>query len=609
MMHGQASKAASHFWYICDSVPAAKRFCAPDGACLVEIRSNGQMTILPPSVHPSGETYAFDCDDAPGRIEVAELCRKVARLAAAALLARHWPAKGQRHDASLALAGMLLRASWNEDDVAKFVEAVAKAAGDEEAPQRTRDVVSTAKRLAAGRETTGGKTLATLFGNDVVTRVCDWLWLPLHAKPRVSVPANFSEQIKWPDALAKEAFHGLVGEIVAAIEPHSEADPAALLMQLLVVTGNAIGRGPFFMVEEHQHNVNLFTVIVGLISKARKGTSWSRIAALLGAVDSFWTENRIHGGVASGEGIVWHVRDPILKRDKLVDDGIEDKRLLLLESEFAQPLAVIERQGNTTSEILRRAWDGTPLQTLTKNNSARATGAHISMIGHVTRDELLRHLSQTEIANGLANRFIFCLAERSKTLPEGSDLDHAQLSPLIEKLRAAIAFARDTGEMKRDPEARRIWREVYPELSQGKPGLLGAVTSRAEAQVLRLSMVYALLNCPPEICCEHLQGALAVWDYAESSCRYIFGDALGDPVADDILRALRAKPEGLTRSEIRDFFGRHRSEAEISRALGTLLQDHLVSFFIEETPGRPVEHWFTHFRGCDKSDLSDRRAV
>ena len=93
MMHGQASKAASHFWYIRDSVPAAKRFCAPDGACLVEIRSNGQMTILPPSVHPSGETYAFDCDDAPGRIEVAELCRKVARLAAAALLARHWPAK------------------------------------------------------------------------------------------------------------------------------------------------------------------------------------------------------------------------------------------------------------------------------------------------------------------------------------------------------------------------------------------------------------------------------------------------------------------------------------------------------------------------------------
>lgn len=429
----------------------------------------------------------------------------------------------------------------------------------------------------------------------------------VNANGNGDVPRDLLEQSKWPGPPAAAAFHGLPGEIVRAIEPHSEADPTALLLQLLVGAGSTIGSGPFFTVEQHQHHVNLFTVIVGLTSKARKGTSWSRIAALFGAVDPFWTENRIHGGVASGEGIIWHVRDPILKGETLIDDGVQDKRLLLLESEFAQPLAVIERPGNTTSEILRRAWDGTALQTLTKNSSARATGAHISMIGHVTREELLRHLSQTEIANGLANRFIFCCAQRSKTLPEGSDLSLSQLSPLIERLRTAITFARGTGEMKRDPDARKMWSAVYPDLSEGKPGLFGAVTSRAEAQVLRLSMVYALLDCSAEIRCEHLQSALAMWNYAESSCRYIFGDALGDPVADEILRALRAKPGGLTRSEIRDLFGRHRSEAEIGRALGTLLQYRLANFRPEQTGGRPVERWFGQGRGCDKSDLSDQR--
>jgi hypothetical protein len=109
---------------------------------------------------------------------------------------------------------------------------------------------------------------------------------------------------------------------------------------------------------------------------------------LFSIVDEFWAENKIHGGVGSGEGIIWNLRDPILKEGKQINEGVVDKRLLLLETEFAQVLAVIERQGATVSEILRRAWDGTTLQTLVKNNPARATGAHVSMLGHITKSEL-----------------------------------------------------------------------------------------------------------------------------------------------------------------------------------------------------------------------------
>ena len=85
----------------------------------------------------------------------------------------------------------------------------------------------------------------------------------------------------WPDPLAEEAYYGLAGEIVKAIEPHSEADPAALLMQLLVGCGNIIGRKPFFVTEETLQYMSLYVVLVGQTAKARKGTSWGRTRGTL----------------------------------------------------------------------------------------------------------------------------------------------------------------------------------------------------------------------------------------------------------------------------------------------------------------------------------------
>jgi hypothetical protein len=129
------------------------------------------------------------------------------------------------------------------------------------------------------------------------------------------------------------------------------------------------------------------------------------------------------------------------------------------------------------------------------------------------------------------------------------------------------AFARNVAEMTRDAEACTLWTEVYEGLSEGKLGLLGAVTSRAEAQVMRLACVYALLDCSRIIRKPHLEAALDVWRYCEESARFIFGDSLGDPVADEILRSLRAATDGLTRTELSNLFGRNRSAREIGRAL------------------------------------------
>jgi hypothetical protein len=140
-------------------------------------------------------------------------------------------------------------------------------------------------------------------------------------------------------------------------------------------------------------------------------------------------------------------------------------------------------------------------------------------------------------------------------------------------------------------DARPLWHQVYPELSNGAPGLLEAVTSRAEAQVTRLACVYALLDRSAVIERVHLEAALALWSYCADSAQYIFGDRLGYPLADEILQALRSQPEGLTRWQIRRLLGHHVKSVEIDQALQFLAKQGLAGFEVEQTEGRPAERW------------------
>jgi Protein of unknown function (DUF3987) len=121
-------------------------------------------------------------------------------------------------------------------------------------------------------------------------------------------------------------------------------------------------------------------------------------------------------GLSSGEGLIWTLRDPTGQ-----DPGAVDKRLLVVEPEFASVLKAASREISTLSPTLRSAWDGRPLAVLTRTAPARATNAHVSIIGHITQTELRRYASAIEIANGLLNRFLLLGVSRVRLLPEGGD--------------------------------------------------------------------------------------------------------------------------------------------------------------------------------------------
>jgi RepB DNA-primase from phage plasmid len=402
---------------------------------------------------------------------------------------------------------------------------------------------------------------------------------------------------EWP-TMDEAAYRGLFGDIVETVEPHTEGDPVAVLTGAIVAVGNAMGRGPYVQIGATKHRTNLFIGHVGETAKGRKGSAWKPVQDIMHASDAHWTENRIASGLSSGEGLISEVRDPIQVSDgdggtKTVDEGVADKRLLVMESELSQALKMMKREGNTLSPVMRNAWDGETLRTMVKHSPHRATDPHISVAGHITLAELTRYLTETEMANGLANRFQWFLVRRSKSLPFGGDWYTVNLAPVTSKLAGILEYANQNVRMSWGEDARSLWCEAYDVLTEDRPGMFGAITARAEAQALRLAMIYALVDYSHEIRRSHVESALAVWEYAEASALYCFGDATGDPDADKVLGTLRRTEGGLTRTEISEMFGRNKSRQELDRIREALIKAGKlrVSLKPEDGSKKPVERW------------------
>ena len=107
----------------------------------------------------------------------------------------------------------------------------------------------------------------------------------------------------------------------------------------------------------------------------------------------------------------------------MLDPGVEDKRVLVIEGEFGNVLRVLARQGNTLSGVLRLGWDGDDLRSMTKQSPVKATRPHVSLAGHITQHELAKYLSDVEVFGGLGNRILWAAVKRSKLLPCPEDVD------------------------------------------------------------------------------------------------------------------------------------------------------------------------------------------
>jgi len=389
----------------------------------------------------------------------------------------------------------------------------------------------------------------------------------------------------WPAPPAPAVYHELLGEIVTRIAPHTEADPVAILTQLLVAFGAAVGRGAWFTVEATRHHANEFMLLVGDSSKARKGSSWDHVRRLLAQVDAT-IEQRVLTGLSSGEGLIWAVRDPSGQ-----DPGISDQRLLIIEPEFASVLKASSREISTLSPTLRCAWDGRPLAILTRTAPARATQAHIALIGHITQTELRRHTTTLELANGYLNRILIVACRRQRLLPEGGHHDPLHDSGLPRLLAATLKHAQAARQIRLDPDARELWHHAYQQLAQPHDGIIGQITARAEAHTIRLALIYALADAAKQISPQHLHAALALHDYTARSAAWALQRATGQPLAEQIHAALRHTPAGLTRSQISDTLKHNQPAGRLDDALHALHTAGRATMTQIATGGRPAQLW------------------
>ena len=430
--------------------------------------------------------------------------------------------------------------------------------------------------------------------------------------------------LRFPSELGADAFCGLAGEIVRTIEPYTEADAAALLVTTLTMFGNAIGRGPHFLAGDLEHATNVFVCVVGETGVGRKGTSAEAIRRPMGEADESWRPC-IKSGLVSGEGVIHAVRDPRNERRKprkgehpdadglvedVVDAGAEDKRLLALLPEFASILSVFRRKDNTLSAVLRDLWDRGEAQTLSKNAPERATGALVSVLAHITPHELRATLDSTDIANGFANRFLFIASKRARLLSRGGSVPFAVRYALSPRITDALGHARGLTEVATSDDAWELWDGQYERLATPPPGLVGAITARAAPLVRRLALLYALMDQCDQVHVEHLRAAFEVWRYAEESVRWVFGDRLGDRIADRCLVLLRdAGAAGMSRTELRDQLGHREAADRIADALQLLEDAALARYIKEPTGGRSAERWFAivseQAKGRDTTDTTD----
>lgn len=392
------------------------------------------------------------------------------------------------------------------------------------------------------------------------------------------------------------AFQGPIGEFVKYIEPITEAHPAAILGQALTMFGNIIGArdiddpGPGYRVEGGHQKTNLYLMLVGESAHAGKGDSLSRVKHFLKHLDPAW---KIISGIQSGEALISANVDEEEQETtaiiqgtptKLMKKGAVDKRCMVVESEFSRVIHVASRQGSTITDTMRSMWDEGEGQTNAKASQQKASNVTLSIIGHTTNTDLSRGMSDDDLRNGFGARFLYVHAERTQRLPSAPDIPNDDLIELLAPMHAALEFAQTEAptDYGFSPEAWHLWKQIV-DLGDKRVEKLGdtvenTLQGRDRPQMRRMAVIYAVADCSDVIEVQHLRAAQAFWDYCFDSAMYIFGNRIGDPMADKLYRALIEYAPGLTTTEInKKVFGGNKSKAQITRALDILMDRGIIT--------------------------------
>ncbi|ARF56632.1 DnaB-like helicase N-terminal domain-containing protein [Streptomyces gilvosporeus] len=384
-----------------------------------------------------------------------------------------------------------------------------------------------------------------------------------------------------------DVFCGWVGDTVRELDPTTEADPVAVLVNLLSAAGAVIGRRPHLMVGNDRHPCLIWALTIGPTASGRKGSATSTARRVLAeAVPDFFGPEHTPRGLNSGEGLIEYVKDD---DSDAPAPATLDKRLWVLESEYAVTMSRGRREGSSLPGVLRQAWDGDSLGSMVRD-SLKATDPHIAILGHITPEEFRAKMQDSEMAGGTYNRFLPIFCHRNLILPGARGASPELIANLASGWRTVLADAARVEHVKFSNDAWDLYcQEVYPALSDDSAGgAIAQFTARAAPYVQRVAMVYALCDHTDTIAEPHMRAAWHLLNYARASAVHLLGNVSGDPKVNKLADAVRrAGPGGLAADQIRRLF-KNTTRLERDRLAGELLDQPGYVRTRRQGKGRPT---------------------
>lgn len=399
--------------------------------------------------------------------------------------------------------------------------------------------------------------------------------------------------------------YGLIGEVARAGSQDTETNALAIAANFMVYLSCAIGRGVYLPVGNTHHHARLFCLHIGRSGRGRKGDAVSlvlRIDQALRTMGEAFAPQIHRGGLSTREGLVALIHDGYRQGQQEVPP-VGDKRLWVVESEFANVLHQGRRHGNTLSAALRDCWDGVDLKPATKSNRLYVSDPHVGLSGAISPSELIGLMTGRDLTNGFANRFLMIWAERTRMLPFPKETPEAVVEHLARRTLEVLAFVqadrhheRPQLRMSLSPQAQ--WR--YAQLYRGElnddlgDSVVGALLERRAPMLLRLAMLMALADLQTRIDVQHIDAAMAWIRHATASVRFVFSSAAEDAklaqvleLSDRVLAFLRERGQA-TRSQITlECFKGKVAKARIDACLEHLLASTPPKISVR-TVGRPA---------------------
>lgn len=289
-----------------------------------------------------------------------------------------------------------------------------------------------------------------------------------------------------PPSATPEMLYGLAGEVGQAAAQGTEVNPVAAMGYYMTMLSAAVGRDLYLSVGNTFHHCRLFACHVGRTSRGRKGDAQGAGKRIRSAIENVFEELGHHhsGGLSSREGLAGAIQDSNGEDD---DNGTDDKRLFVVESEFSNTLAQGRREGNTLTAALRDAWDGSDIKPLVKHSPTHCTAPHVAIWANITPRELKAMLTERDVSNGFLNRFLFVWAERTGLVPIPQRMSDVLVKDLAEGTLRVVRWARgnypaaqNSRRMVLSPAAETLYKRMYPKLCEGNaPERVATLLERA----------------------------------------------------------------------------------------------------------------------------------